>query len=179
MVKTLVNKLEQLGILDNTYIFYTTDNGYHIGQHRLGGGKKCGIEEDINIPMYLRGPGVPKGKTTDHVTTHTDLAPTFLDMFNLPGGHGVDGKTMPYSDTALNATHPFEHVNVEFWGTGTYGEVGTHAPGGDVKGKKHHTYKAIRIFGSGYSLFYSVWCAGEHELYVSFHPSGASRLALC
>lgn len=34
MVATLVQMLEQKGLLDNTYIFYTTDNGYHISQHR-------------------------------------------------------------------------------------------------------------------------------------------------
>lgn len=42
MVSELVRKLEEAGQLDNTYIFYTTDNGYHISQHRMNPGKECG-----------------------------------------------------------------------------------------------------------------------------------------
>ena len=42
MLDGLVNQLEEAGVLDNTYIFYTTDNGYHISQHRMGPGKECG-----------------------------------------------------------------------------------------------------------------------------------------
>lgn len=41
LVDAVVEKLERNGVLDNTYIFYTTDNGYHIGQHRLQPAKQC------------------------------------------------------------------------------------------------------------------------------------------
>lgn len=42
MVGDLVDKLDKAGELDNTYIFYSTDNGYHLGQHRMQPGKNCG-----------------------------------------------------------------------------------------------------------------------------------------
>jgi len=35
-------RLTENDILEDTYIFYSTDNGYHIGQHRLQPGKECG-----------------------------------------------------------------------------------------------------------------------------------------
>ncbi|KAK8062980.1 arylsulfatase-like protein [Apiospora hydei] len=77
LVDAVVKKLERNGLLENTYIFYTTDNGYHIGQHRLQPAKQCSFDEDINIPLIVRGPGVAAGAVvTDMVTTHTDLAPT-------------------------------------------------------------------------------------------------------
>ena len=44
LVGTLVDKLEEAGVMDNTYIIYSTDNGYHIGQHRLQGGKTTCFE---------------------------------------------------------------------------------------------------------------------------------------
>ena len=50
-------------VLENTYLIYTSDNGYHLGQHRLPPGKTCNIEEDINVPFLARGPGISKGKT--------------------------------------------------------------------------------------------------------------------
>ena len=168
LVGDLVARLDRHGILNSTYVFYTTDNGYHIGQHRLGPGKKCGYETDINIPMVLRGPGLPVNKNTSIVTTHTDLAPTFLSMFNLPLRAGFDGKPMPVTDASItaNSSRPFEHVNVEMWGSASLSE------GIDIKepnnlGAKNNTYKSIRVIGSGYSLYYSVWCTNEHELYVS------------
>ncbi|KAL9114548.1 MAG: hypothetical protein Q9227_001629 [Pyrenula ochraceoflavens] len=173
MVETLINKLKSRGVLEDTYIFYTTDNGFHIGQHRLGPGKRCGIEEDVNIPMYLRGPDVAAGQPTDLVTTHTDLAPTFLQMFGLDPTEqeGLDGKPMPYRAADLAKKPQFESVNIEYWGKGKYGEDAENVHGPSATHTKpwydKHSYRAIRVFGSSpnYSLFYSVWCTGDHELY--------------
>ena len=58
---TVVSALEETGRLDNTYVVYTSDNGFHMGQHRLFIGKTTAYEEDIRVPMAIRGPGVPKG----------------------------------------------------------------------------------------------------------------------
>jgi N-acetylglucosamine-6-sulfatase len=45
MIGSLVRKLEKAGALENTYIVFSTDNGYHIGQHRMQPGKNCGYGE--------------------------------------------------------------------------------------------------------------------------------------
>lgn len=45
MVDSLIHKLDKAGALDNTYIFFSSDNGYHIGQHRMQPGKNCGYGE--------------------------------------------------------------------------------------------------------------------------------------
>jgi arylsulfatase A-like enzyme len=110
--------LEDHGILDNTYIFYTSDNGYHIGQHRLQPGKECAFEEDINIPLIIRGPGVPENATTELVTTHTDLAPTILKLIGEPLRADFDGAPIPLTKEGLEKEKHtrHEHVNVEYWG---------------------------------------------------------------
>lgn len=41
LVAGIISRLESHGILQDTYIIYTTDNGYHIGQHRLQPAKQC------------------------------------------------------------------------------------------------------------------------------------------
>lgn len=74
LVGALVDKLVELGMDDNTYVMYTSDNGYHMGQHRLQPGKQCAFEEDVNVPFLVRGPGVPKGQTVDFPTSHTDVS---------------------------------------------------------------------------------------------------------
>ena len=117
IIKGLITRLEDYGVLENTYILYTTDNGYHISQHRLNPGKECGFEEDINIPLVIRGPGVPVGES-EVVTAHTDLAPTILKIIGGEWDHeDLDGSPIPLSEEELaGEENRHEHVNVEFWG---------------------------------------------------------------
>jgi arylsulfatase A-like enzyme len=161
IVDGIITRLDEYGTLDNTYIVYSTDNGYHIGQHRLQPGKECGFEEDINVPLIIRGPGVPKGEVTDIVTTHTDLAPTFLDLIGEKPRPEFDGVAIPVTETGLKEAKEkrHEHVNVEYWGFAlTEGKY-------DKQIFWNNTYKSLRVIGKGYNLYYSVWCNNEHELY--------------
>jgi arylsulfatase A-like enzyme len=185
MVDSLVKRLDDAGILDNTYIFYSSDNGYTIGQHRRQPGKQCAFEQDINVPLIVRGPNIPGGTETSIVTSHTDLAPTFLQIAGAwaPDGFELDGQAIPLiSEVAakigvLGSIWRQEHVNVEMWGIimseGKYGMVLY----------PNHTYKALRIESSDYSLLYTVWCSGGHELYamgvseVRLVPSLAAAVA--
>lgn len=166
IVDSVVKQLEANGIIDNTYIIYTTDNGYHIGQHRLQPSKQCSFEEDINIPFIVRGPNVPKNLVTDIITTHTDVAPTLLGIVGAPMRDDFDGVAIPLTADAIadagRTRH--EHVTVEHWGfasnEGTVYE-------GFQKMYFNNTYKAVRVYGGGgaYNLLYQVWCNNEHELY--------------
>jgi N-acetylglucosamine-6-sulfatase len=47
--------------LDNTYIFFTSDNGYHHGEHRIPRQKWRPYEEDVHMPLLVRGAGVRAG----------------------------------------------------------------------------------------------------------------------
>lgn len=119
LIEGLVTRLSSHGILDNTYILYTTDNGYHISQHRLNPGKECGFEEDINIPLVVRGPGIPEGEVSEAITAHTDLAPTILKIADGDWRRGdLDGSPIPLkeADSEVGKEKRQEHVNVEFWG---------------------------------------------------------------
>ncbi|CZT23448.1 related to ARS-1 arylsulfatase [Ramularia collo-cygni] len=166
IIPELIERLEKSGILNETYIIYSTDNGYHIGQHRLQPGKQCAFEEDINIPFLIRGSGIPQNHTTDLVTSHTDLAPTFLSLVGAQKmREDFDGQAIPLLDLleAERKEERNEHVNVEMWGIimseGKFGSVLY----------PNHTYKAVRVVGKGYSFLYMVWCGGEHELYDLVH----------
>ena len=104
MVGAVMQKLEDSKLLDNTYVIFTTDNGFHIGSHRMAPGKRQGYEEDINIPMMIRGPDVPVGFVTNHTQSHTDLAPTILSMMGLPLRGDFDGA--PFPITQADLTNP-------------------------------------------------------------------------
>lgn len=158
-------------MLNETYVIYSTDNGFHISQHRLHPGKECGFEEDIHIPLFIRGPGIVANTSTDLVTAHTDLSPTILRLAGIPLRDDFDGAPIPLTshdqDTVKLTGERSEHVNVEFWGLGIpEGKYGFSVDEGKIVGfGKNNTYKAIRIIGVDHNLYYSVWCTNEHELY--------------
>jgi len=112
----------------------------------------------------VRGPGIAKNHVTELVTTHTDLAPTFLSLIGAKLRPDFDGTPIPVHSAELNAASKeckwHEHVNVEYWGMA----VGEGKYGGNLP-IYNNTYKALRIIGKDYNLYYSVWCNDEHELY--------------
>ncbi|KAG2412904.1 hypothetical protein HFD88_010462 [Aspergillus terreus] len=183
MVDSLVSRLEEAGVLDNTYIFYSTDNGYHISQHRLAPGKECGFDTDIHIPLYVRGPGIPENKTFSAVTSHTDLAPTFLRIAGTTTD-GLDGKPLPFT-VEESCQSKTEHIGVEYWGVNLPEGVNGYRKIPLEDGSNHNinvyhnnTYKGLRLVGDEYSLYYSVWCSNEAELYdLTTDPYQITNLA--
>ena len=153
------------------------DNGYHIGQHRLQPGKECGFEEDINVPLIIRGPGVAKGLTTELVTTHTDLSPTIIKLVGEEPRPDFDGLAIPLhtDEIATAEAHPntwHEHVNVEYWGLA----VGEGKFGGNTP-IFNNTYKGLRVYSPKYNLYYSVWCNNVHQLYdINADPGQINNL---
>ena len=157
MVASLISKLKDKNLLDNTYVIYTSDNGFHIGNHRMTPGKRCGYETDINIPLLMRGPNVAKGVTSEIVNSHSDMAPTILKMMGVPLRGDFDGEPIAYTTDEISSTSKNEHVNVEFWDNDPRVKPG--------KMYYDNTYKSLRIQTHGGNFYYSVWCNHEHEFY--------------
>lgn len=149
-------------VLANTYIIYTSDNGYHIGQHRLPPGKTCNIEEDVNVPFIVRGPGVAADKEVSVPTSHTDIVPTLFQLAGIRLHEDFDGVPIALTSKAQRSgTLKHEHVNIEFWGLGL-AEGSVFSNLGPLKG---NTYKTVRVVSEKYDLMYAVWCTNEHQLY--------------
>jgi N-acetylglucosamine-6-sulfatase len=81
-------------LLRNTYIVFSSDNGYHLGQHRLTMGKQSAFDTDIRVPLIVAGPGVPKGRKVRRVAQNVDLYPTFLDLAGAKPAKPVDGHSL-------------------------------------------------------------------------------------
>ena len=79
-VAALVDALAETGQLASTYIVFTSDNGFHLGQHRLPPGKYTPYEPDVHVPLLVRGPGVPAGRAVNALTSSVDLAPTLAEL---------------------------------------------------------------------------------------------------
>lgn len=190
IVEDVVAMLEEKGVINNTYsktpatdenllisnciaVIYTSDNGYHLGQHRVPGGKSLFYNEDVNIPFVVRGPGVPEGVTSTIPGLHLDLAPTFLEIAGLDESKWpefFDGRSLleqwheptSYNATGVGQGNGKESINVEYWGL-----VGIEAPSAASLGAPfyNNTYKTIRTIGDEQNWAYAVWCNGQTELY--------------
>jgi N-acetylglucosamine-6-sulfatase len=73
-------RLAARGLMRNTYIVFSSDNGYHMGQHELLPGKQTAFDTDIRVPLIIAGPGVPRGTVIPEVVQNVDLAPTFAQL---------------------------------------------------------------------------------------------------
>ena len=80
MVASLVQELEAAGDLENTYIFFTSDNGWFNGEHRVPSGKNRPYEESARMPLFVRGKGLAAGAKLGDLALNTDLAPTFAEL---------------------------------------------------------------------------------------------------
>ena len=80
MIGQIERALEVTDNLSNTYIVFSSDNGFHMGEHDLMPGKQTAFDTDIRVPLVVAGPGVAANRTVDAMTSSIDLAPTFLQI---------------------------------------------------------------------------------------------------
>jgi len=79
---------------DNTYIFFSSDNGYHMGEYSLRPGKMTPFDTDIRVPLVVVGPGVAKGQVVDAITENVDLGPTFAELGEVSERLSPDGRSL-------------------------------------------------------------------------------------
>jgi arylsulfatase A-like enzyme len=86
-------RLDGRGQLDNTYLVFFSDNGWHHAYHNLKPWKGTAYEEDIRVPLVVSGPGVPAGREVDRLVDNADLAPTFAAWAGAEPAPGIDGRS--------------------------------------------------------------------------------------
>ncbi|HET7271741.1 MAG TPA: sulfatase [Rubrobacter sp.] len=94
LVEGVVDTLINANVMNNTYIFFTSDNGFHHGEHRVPKQKWRPYEEDVHMPLVVRGPGIAAGSTTYKLALNTDYLPTFTDLAGVQRPPYVDGRSL-------------------------------------------------------------------------------------
>lgn len=90
----VMETLAATGQAQNTYIVFSSDNGYHMGEHNLRPGKMTAFDMDIRVPLIVTGPGVPAGRTVEQFASNIDLCPTFTELAGTSPPGPVDGHSL-------------------------------------------------------------------------------------
>ena len=93
-VGQIVNQLAATGKLDQTYIIFTSDNGFFHGEHRIPQGKVLLYEPSIRVPLIIRGPNIPAGKHRSQFVENIDLAPTIVAATGAQASRIMDGRSV-------------------------------------------------------------------------------------
>jgi len=80
LVHDVVSKIAFHGELDDTFVIFLSDNGYHLGQFALPNDKRQLYEFDVRVPLIVRGPGVKKKTRSNDLVLNIDIAPTIIDL---------------------------------------------------------------------------------------------------
>ncbi|HEX8714760.1 MAG TPA: sulfatase, partial [Solirubrobacteraceae bacterium] len=94
MIGEIEAELAAKGLARDTYIVFSSDNGLHMGEHRLEPGKLTAFDTDIKVPLIVTGPGVPAGRAVDAMTENIDLCPSFEQLAGAPVPPSVDGHSL-------------------------------------------------------------------------------------
>ena len=100
-IGTLMEKIEELGIVDRTYIVFMSDNGAPSGRRSgelnnapLNKGKSTVYEGGIRVPLIIAGPGIPADSHSSEPVTGCDLFPTFCQWAGVEISHEIDGTSL-------------------------------------------------------------------------------------
>jgi len=153
MIGIIVNGIQALRVMDNTIMIFTSDNGYHLGEHKMPFGKGEPYDTDVRLPMYVRGPGVLPGRTLPHPTNHLDITVTLVELAgaSATAPANLDGLSFASelgdsSDPATLGDKWRQHSYSEFFGA-------------------VNTWRLVRVVNSTHKFSYMWWCTNETEVY--------------
>jgi N-acetylglucosamine-6-sulfatase len=137
-------------LTNKTYIVFSSDNGYHLGQHRILRGKQTAFDTDIRVPLIVAGPGVPHDRVVHQVAQNVDLYPTFVQLAGAKPASPIDGHSLvpllhptksapPWRTAALVEHQGFNNDPAD--------------PDFEGQGSNPTTYKAIRVSAKHLSGF--------------------------
>jgi N-acetylglucosamine-6-sulfatase len=160
-VAAIVRELKAQGVLANTHLLFTSDNGFMLGEHAVPNGKMLAYDPSARVPLLMRGPGLKPRRASVEPVSNVDLAPTILELAGAKriGGAPIDGRSLVKfaRNTALRSERPLLHETGGLRATSLEPEDDT----GAVPVRTILTYRAVRTD----RWLYVAYRSGERELY--------------
>lgn len=150
LIENMITMLKRMNLYENTYIVFTSDNGYHMGQFTMPFDKRQPYETDIRVPFIVTGPGIRAKHIVEHPITLIDLAPTILDWAKFEKPTHFDGQSFAnlvnfesnsvdedhvtsegaiYETTSFGKSTKFERqLLIEYWGEGNLDTFNSQCP---------------------------------------------------
>lgn len=172
--KRMEDKLEELGLADNTILIFTTDNGTSAGRSTynagLTGGKGSQYEGGHRVPLFIRWPNgeLTGGKDIDTLVAHYDLLPTFVDLLGLDftPKKSLDGISLK---PLLSEEHPNWPNRILYMDTQREQNL--------IKYKKYTVMDQNWRLVDGEKLYYMPEDRAQEKNVIEQHPEVADRLA--
>jgi arylsulfatase A-like enzyme len=92
-VGALLDRLDALGLTDDTIVIVTADHGEELGERGFNGHGQSLKQELLSVPLLLRLPGTGPCRVTEPVSL-VDVAPTLLDLVGLPRPEAMQGRSL-------------------------------------------------------------------------------------
>lgn len=157
IIKSLVDMLIKYNQLDNTYIIWTSDHGYQLGQFRLPCEKEQPYDNHIRVPFFIRGPNIPPKSTFDFMASIVDIAPTILQLVNGSYPSSMDGKSFAKQLTAAVSGTKDKHL-IEYW------SVGIRQLEDHYIDLPNNTFIGVRLLNTTHNYLYVEFYATEEEV---------------
>ena len=156
LVEGVIGALDAGGLLDATFIVYTSDHGFHLGEMRLAPGKEHFYEFDARVPFVVRGPGVAAaGTVVTAPVGNVDLAPTFLSLAGVTPPPHMDGRSLlplltpaGAADAKWRDAFLLEHFAFTGW-------PAHFGPDVRMNSNPNNTYRALRFVNASHDWTYA------------------------
>eukprot|EP01051_Picozoa_sp_SAG22_P026330 SAG22_NODE_8255_length_670_cov_1.150613_2_plen_160_part_01 len=137
---------------------FRSDNGYHLGEHKLVFGKGQPYEPSVRLPMYVRGPGVPQGVISKLPTTHLDITATIVALAGATNGPATpaDLDGLSFAPALLDSPAAAKlRATPEHWRSFSFSEFFMN----------DCTWWNVRTVNSTHKFSYHYWCDGTGEVF--------------
>ena len=129
-IDSIMSHLEARNMLDDTFVIFSSDHGYHFGNHGMPAAKFLPLDTDIRIPLWIRGPGINPGRIINDLAVTIDFAPTFLDFAGALVPEDMDGiSLLPLLQTleappSMRSSFLVQYYGMDIMGDSSYWDIG-------------------------------------------------------
>ena len=138
-VGLLLDALRELGLDESTVVVFTSDHGFHLGEHGGLWRKHTQFEESTRVPLIVRGPGARVGAGTEALVELVDLYPTLVDLAGIPPPGGLEGTS--FRPVLLDPARP--------WKNAVFSEARRSAHGSSIRTARYRYTEWAPLSGEG------------------------------
>ena len=167
--KSLVNKLRKYDQLENTYVIWTSDHGYQLGQFRFPCEKEQPYDNHIRVPFFVHRPNVPPGSSFHFLASIVDVAPTIVQLTNRCFPSTMDERSFFEQLTSAAPGTKDKHL-IEYWSVGIRELIDHYI---DLP---NNTFVGARLLNNTHNYLYMEFYPTEEEVDFLRRPTSVNFL---